>query len=736
MRNALFVVSIAVIGVTVIALSFTFFQAQQDRLVLSADLEYRTRLLADSLRESVEPAFQAGSAARLESLVKTFSGRERLLSFRIYDVSGNPLAGNEEEELEGENLNLVARAIASNDAVGEFRNTGGVAQYVLAKPLLKDDVPSGAFIVVQDAGYIDVSVASRWQSNLYGVLLFLLLFAAALAAIVRFALFRPLWSLTESVRDARSGKSKPDATSLSFLFKPLVYEIGELTHSLSQARRAASDEARMRLEKIDSPWTAERLQEFIKAHIKNRSIYVISHAEPFTHAKSGREVRVSIPAGGVVTAVSSMMEACGGLWIAHGGGDADRETVDTHDKIRVPPEEPTYTLKRIFLSPEELAGYYRGFSNEALWPLSHIAYTRPIFRKEDWTMYKTVNGKFAQSVLEEIRNVERPLILIQDYHLALLPHMIKSARPDAQVALFWHIPWPSAEAFSICPWRKQLLKGMLGADLVGFHTQLFCNNFIETVAKEIESLIDYERFSITHEEHTSFIKPFPISIAFSKDGDTEDTLDRSILETLGIHTEQLIVGIDRLDYTKGILERLRGIEYLFDVYPNLCGKVTFLQIGSPTRIGVEKYNEYAQSVEKEVARINGRFAKNGWKPVVFEHKQYSRNDLNKLYRAADVCLVTSLHDGMNLVAKEFVAARDDEAGTLVLSQFTGAARDLKGALIVNPYSAEETADALHLGLTMPASEQHRRMKTMRQSVKEYNVYRWTAEFIRALSNIN
>jgi trehalose 6-phosphate synthase len=736
MRHVLLIVVSVILGVSVVALGFTFFQAQQERFTLSADMQYRTRILAESLKEAVEPAYSQNSTARLEKIAETFSGRERLLGVAVYNAQGERIAASSRLPESLADRALRNRAHEKNQSVGEFIVNGEDTLYVLAQPLVTDAGTLGSLVVVQDANYIDTSVASRWQANVAGVLVYLFFFSVAVAALVRWAIFKPLTHLAETIRSVRSGKAQaPEASRHDLFFRPLATEIAKLTTSLSQARTAASEEARLRLEKIDAPWTAERLTEFIKAYIKDRPIYVVSHAEPFVHSRTGRDVSYSTPAGGVVTAISSVMEACGGMWIAYGGGSADEETVDEHNAIHVPPDEPKYTLKRVWLTEKDIKGYYRGFANEALWPLCHIAHNRPQFRKEDWLAYRKVNGQFAEILLSELKGVERPLVLIQDYHFALLPRMIKAARPDAQVALFWHIPWPSAESFSICPWRKEILIGMLGADIVGFHTQQFCNNFIDTVGKEIESLIDLETFTVTREEHTSFIKPFPISIAFTNGREHVTTYadDRGALTKLGIKTAHVVLGVDRLDYTKGILERLRGFEYLLDAYPEYRGAVTLLQVSSPTREGVEKYREYADAVKAEADRINTKFQANGWKPVVFEYRHYSHQELRPLYKLANVCLVTSVHDGMNLVAKEFVAARDDEGGALVLSQFTGAARDLKSALIVNPYSAEEMAEAIHRGLSMSPAEQHRRMKTMRDSIRDYNIYRWAAELIKAVA---
>jgi len=487
------------------------------------------------------------------------------------------------------------------------------------------------------------------------------------------------------------------------------------------------------LEKTDAPWTKELLKEFVEANLKNRTIFMVSNREPFSHEKIRNEINYKVPASGMVTAIEPLMEACGGIWLAHGSGNADKATVDIHDKISLPPDNPKYTLKRIWLTEKNQKGYYVGFCNEALWPLCHMVHTRPIFRKEDWEEYRTVNNKFAQSLLDEIKDVQQPLVFIQDFHFAILPRMIKKIRPDAQIVLFWHIPWPSAESFSICPWRKEILEGMLGADVVGFHTQLYGNNFIDTVSKEMESLIDYEQFIVTRNNHPTHIKSFPISIPFTNDAQKiNKDAGRKILDNLNIKTKYLGLGIDRLDYTKGILERFKGLEFFFDTYPEYKNQLTFLQIAPTSREGVEKYRQFNEDVTREADRINQKFKNSDWQPIILSKKYYTHDEIYPLYQLADLCLVTSLHDGMNLVAKEFVVARDDEAGVLILSQFAGASRDLKDSLIVNPYSAEETAAAIYRALSMPKSEQHKRMRKMRDAVKNYNIYRWSAELIKSV----
>jgi trehalose 6-phosphate synthase len=338
--------------------------------------------------------------------------------------------------------------------------------------------------------------------------------------------------------------------------------------------------------------------------------------------------------------------------------------------------------------------------------------------------------------LKEIKNEKNPIVLVQDFHFALLPRLIKDKRPSATIGLFWHIPFPNAESFSICPWKKEILDGILGADIIGFHTQNHCNNFMNTVGRELEALRDMDTFTITKNNHATVVKPFPISIAFSKSSSeqqkTQDARRKEALRKLGIKSDYIGIGVDRLDYTKGIIERLQAIEIFLTKYPAYLEKFTFIQISAPSRTDIPEYKNYADKVEEEINRINNKFKQNNWKPILFLYKHHSHEEIYPLYRAANVCLVTSLHDGMNLVAKEFVAARDDEKGVLILSQFTGASRELRDALIVNPYNGEQTAEAIHTALTMRRAEQTERMKSMREILKSYNVYRWSAELLKTM----
>ena len=567
--------------------------------------------------------------------------------------------------------------------------------------------------------------------------------AASLVAalvIVRFTLRWPIERLTAWLRQAHTGHppAAPRLPARGFL-APLIREAETLARDLARAQESAEQEARLR-QRGESLWTPERLREHVREKLSGRPLVVVANREPYRHMRRGGKIEVVTPASGLVTGLEPLLRACGGTWIAHGDGDADRETADAHGRLRVPPDRPQYTLRRVWLDQAEFKGYYEGFSNEGLWPLCHIAHTRPVFRAADWADYRRVNERFAEAVLAEIEGQDEPWVLVQDYHFTLLPKLIKDRRPDARVALFWHIPWPNPEAFAICPWRKELLTGLLGADLIGFHTQFHCNNFLETVDRILESRIDRERFAVKREGHSTVVKPFPISVAFEEprsgdpEGDVRADRERVLRETKS-KAEFIAVGVDRLDYTKGILERLRGVERFLERYPDFRGRFTLFQIGAPSRTGLESYRSFTGQVEAEAARINARFGGGGAPPIALRLKHHSHEEIRPFYRAADACLVTSLHDGMNLVAKEFVVAREDDGGVLILSRFTGAARELRDALIVNPYDTDEVAQALHDALVMEPNEKALRMARLRRQVRENNVYRWAGSLIEELAAV-
>jgi trehalose 6-phosphate synthase len=489
-------------------------------------------------------------------------------------------------------------------------------------------------------------------------------------------------------------------------------------------------------------WTADRLAVQVQTRLDGGRLFVVSNREPYVHLRNNNGIEVIEPPSGLVTALGPVLDACDGTWIAHGSGDADSEMVDSHDRLRVPPNDPRYTLRRVWLSKEEEQGYYYGFANEGLWPLCHIAHERPIFRAQDWQHYQDVNRKFCAALLDEIENIPKPVVLVQDYHFALLPRMIKEKRPDARVAIFWHIPWPNQEAFGICPWQRQLVDGLLGADLIGFHIQSHCNNFLQTVDRTVESRVDWEHFSVLRQSHRTIVRPFPISVPLTDDeavaGDKygADYAERSALtRSLGVEAAFLGVGVDRVDYTKGIDERFRAIERFLEKYPKYQNNFTFVQIGAPSRTHIKRYHDLMAELEAEAERINWRFQAGKWKPIIFLKWQHTHQEIERYYRAADLCLVTSLHDGMNLVAKEFLAARRDERGVLILSQFTGAARELRDALRVNPYDIDQTAEAIRVALEMEPEEKQARVHRMRKVIKEQNIYRWAGSLVTELCEI-
>lgn len=742
MKQLLAIVGVVFIIISLIAIYFTWTHVDSESTRLKSDIQYRSYLVDDSLKESAEPNFINKSNLYLQTVVERFSNKQRLAGIEIVNNTGKRIATSSTLPKEMNQIKDVNEII--NDAMdsdkdnGDFATVNKKKYYIYASPLHDKKSVVGALVVIQNAGYIDTQLRDIWTSDLTKLFLQAFLLSLAILLILRWVIFIPMRNLVESLKSPRSRDGKDGARKVfnNPFLAPLMKEVGTMQQNLIEARIAASEEARLRLKKFDSPWTTDRLKAFVADILKDRKIYVVSNREPYVHTKEGNTIDYHFPASGMVTAIEPIMQACGGMWIAHGSGNADKLVVDEKDTIGVPPGDPLYTLKRVWLTKEEIKGFYDGFSNEGLWPLCHIAHTRPIFRRDDWKEYVKVNEKFAKTVLKEIKGQQNPIVIVQDFHFALLPKLIKDKRPDATIGIFWHIPWPNAESFSICPWKKELLEGMLGSDIIGFHTQLHCNNFINSVGRELEALIDIDQFTITKNSHNTTVKPFPISIAFTNRSNnqlkTQEERSKEALKKLGVKTEYIGIGVDRLDYTKGIMERLNAIEIFLTKYPAFLTNFTFIQISAPSRTDIPEYKDFANKVESEVNRINNKFKKNDWKPILFLQKHHSHDDIYPLYRAANICLVTSLHDGMNLVAKEFVAARDDEKGVLVLSQFAGASRELREALIINPYNGEQTAEAIHTALTMPKAEQQKRMTRMRNLLKSYNIYRWSAELLKTM----
>ena len=486
-------------------------------------------------------------------------------------------------------------------------------------------------------------------------------------------------------------------------------------------------------------WTRDTLHQIVDRVLGQRQLIVVSNREPYIHRLAGEEVVCERPISGLVTALEPVMRACGGTWVAHGSGNADRDVVDKHDHFPVPPGKPKYTLRRVWLSKADEDGYYYGFANEALWPLCHVVYHRPAFVTEDWDAYARVNQQFAGAVLDEARN-RNAVVLIQDYHFALLPRFLREANPDLLIAQFWHIPWPSREAFRVCPWGPQILDGLLANDLLGFHIRYHCQNFIDTVAATTEARVDAEASAITRSGRQTLVRPFPISVdidGVSEQVRSPDTNARAahLRQHLGLANQRVLLGIDRIDYTKGIPERLRALDRLLTLHPEHIGKIRFVQVGAPSRTRIPSYQALAREIEATVEEVNWKYAQGRWSPIIYRDAPAPLEDILAFYQLADVCVVTALHDGMNLVAKEYVAARPDGDGVLVLSRFTGSARELEQSLSVNPYAADEVAAAMHQALCMEESERRTRMAALRETIARNNIYRWAGKMVSDLGRI-
>jgi len=526
--------------------------------------------------------------------------------------------------------------------------------------------------------------------------------------------------LTEAIRER--GHIEP--SKLSSDYTPALRELRQLVSEVDHEKRLQG-EAKI-------VWTADTLKQILVRKFSEEQILTVANRQPYTHIRNGSSIEVQLPASGLVSALEPVMRACSGIWIAHGNGSADRETVDAHDRVWVPPQEHSYQIRRIWLTEEEERGYYYGFSNEGLWPLCHIAHTRPKFRRVDWEMYQAVNEKFADAIVEEADR-EDPIVLVQDYHFALLPALIRKRLPDATIITFWHIPWPNPESFGICPWAREIVAGLLGSTVMGFHTKHHTNNFLDTVDRLLECRIDRELHGIVFQGKFTEVRHYPISIEYPPKwldlSVSSEQCKAKICKEHNLPLEtQTILGVERLDYTKGILERLLAYERFLQLHPSAVGTTCLLQVASPSRSQIPAYHFFASEVASVVDRINGSFTSR-IPPIIFLERHHSPKEVFEYYRACDVCVVTSLHDGMNLVAKEFVSAREDELGCLILSEFTGASRELSEALIVNPYDIDQCAEAMHRALTMSPKEQRHRMVSMRQHVKEHNVYQWAGQML-------
>ncbi|HEX9208780.1 MAG TPA: trehalose-6-phosphate synthase [Steroidobacteraceae bacterium] len=689
-----------------------------------ADIEMRARLVMNSIEEPLTDLLERGETARLAAYLEKVVSDERLLAVLICDTSG---------------AKVYATRLVPADVTCDSPTTSLVGDSSVTR------IPSGlievsSFTINPEAGrpyrallVHDLSFIDRRQATARNfVLAFAVLAVGVLGLlgglVTRYMLNRSIKVLLGDIRsrrfldDARSPRSS----------RPVLASVRNLLREIEQTQRLEIE--------FHENWTPQALQQVVREHLGSCPLVVVSNREPYIHNRGpDGEPVVQVPASGMVTALEPIVRACSGTWVAHGSGSEDRRVVDRHDHVRVPPGDPAYSLRRVWLTSGEEDGYYYGFSNEGMWPLCHLAYVRPAFREDDWHVYRSVNEKFAAVVAAEAKS-ESPVILIQDFHFALLPRLVRERKPKATIALFWHIPWPNAETFGVCPWKREVLAHMLSADVLGFHTRYHCQNFLATADRYVECQIDHEHMTVTHQGHVCRVVPYPISIEWpprwlDRQSDVP-TAREAVRRRHGIGRDVRIgLGVERWDFTKGIVERFLALEKLLDEHPQWRGRMTLLQVAAPTRSRLPAYQALQQHTLSEANRINARFGSGDWQPIVLVGEHQEPAQVFELYRAADFCIVNSLHDGMNLVAKEFVSARDDEDGVLILSTLAGASRELVEALLVNPFDIGETADAMRAALEMPRDERRQRMKLMRRTVKENNVYRWAGRMLMDIARI-
>jgi trehalose 6-phosphate synthase len=710
-----------VIGLAVITAVASLVVQRTTRAWFEKDVRLRSELAVAGARQALLARWHAGKQSP-EEILGEIVRDERIMAAAVCSSDLSLLASTAglSPEFGCRALGPYVRATAESPATewsswestSSFR--GGPA-HVSAIPVVEAERPLGFIVLVHDLSFV-----KRREATTQRFLFLVFGFFGAAASALTIVAARLSWrGWNEELRRLLRGEP-PRAE-----FQPILRDVRELVDRLVAEKEHDHE---------GGAWTPQRLKQTLSRHLHGEKVVILANREPYMHERAtDGKIHVVHPASGLVTALEPVVRACSGVWIAHGGGSADREAADEHGRLGVPPGEESYVLRRVWLSPEEEKGYYYGFSNEGLWPLCHIADARPIFRSDDWKHYQEVNRKFADVVCAEVDS-EDPIVLVQDYHFALAPRLIRERLPRSIVIAFWHIPWPNSERFGICPWRDELLEGMLGSSILGLHTRSHCNNFIDSVDRFIEARIDREQNAIVKGGRATLVRPYPISLEWPvrwlEGLPSAEECRANVCADLDLGPETLIgIGVDRLDYTKGVEERLLAVERMLERFPAFRGRFTFVQLAAPSRTAIERYRLLNEAVERTAARINQRFGDGAYRPIVMLRAHHEPLTVFRYYRAADLCYVSSLHDGMNLVAKEFVAAREDDRGVLVLSQFTGAARELTEALIVNPYDLDEASAALAAALRMPATEQRDRMHAMRAFVAEFNVYRWAGRML-------
>lgn len=728
----------------IVSLAFTIFgiiQVRFEEKRLMDDIKRKARAVVESLELSAQHILLKKDIKNANRLVESFQKRELMQGCVIYDSTGKVLAITERisdwGQIEKPYIKDILLTKSARGALEKFR---GYSVYSYVLPVLDDENNLlGVVEVIYDTSYVFTILTNLWKRLSITLVVLLIVIALIMLIFQRRYFILPVVKLTEWFQHFLKGETD---SSYSMSGKDelgkLASEVEQVALKLRVARKIVSQKATRRLQK-DELWTESKLRDLIHARLGENALFMVSNREPYMHVVdeiSGMPKCIR-PASGVVTALDPIMRACGGTWIAHGSGKADKKFVNSKDMLGVPPEDPGYILKRVWLSKEEEEGYYYGFANEGLWPLCHITHTRPIFRESDWQMYIEVNQKFCNSVLQELP-VNRAFVFIQDYHFTLLAGMIKEKRPDATIALFWHIPWPNPEVFSTCPYQKQILEGMLACDLIGFHIQNHCNNFLDTANRLLESRVDTEKFSVIRSGKETAIRSYPISVDgfFSEHGTTENSEATSdIRKELDLDGKIVALGVDRIDYTKGLVERILAVDRFIEKYPEYRNRFVFVQLAAPSRTHIKRYHDLVAEIDELVEKKNWKYSEGNWKPIIYLKRHFSQDEIRPYYALADICIVSSLHDGMNLVAKEYIAAKNSLDGALILSRFTGASKELVDATLINPYAIEEFADAIKYTIEMPLEEKRKRMDNMRNVIKENNVYRWAGSIITDLTTL-
>jgi len=730
-----------IIIVSLVIIIFGVIQVRYEEDKLMDDLKRKAETVAESLELSAGYVLANNDQAGAQRLVKRFQNKKNIQGCALYDREGKLIAITERfrdwKDEEREYYRDALKNKEASDLLGKFKK---IYVYSHIIPVLDDQGKIlGMVEMIYDTSYVFARSMDFWRNMIITLVLLVISLLLIAALVLRQMFLVPMRQLTVWFKHFQKGEtSKMHEISQKSELGELASEVEQVALSLRVAKKSMAEAATIRLKK-DEIWTESKLKDLVNAKLGDSSMVIVSNREPFMHVLDERTgaAKYVRPASGVVTALNPIMRACGGTWIAQGSGNADRQFVNSKDKLGVPPEDNRYILKRIWLTPEEEGGFYYGFANEGLWPLSHITFTRPIFREADWQMYKQVNQKFADSVIEELP-AKNAFVFIQDYHFTLLGKMIKDKRPDVTIALFWHIPWPNPEVFSVCPYQKEILDGMLGCDLVGFHVQYHCNNFLETANRLLECRVDNEKNSVVRSGKETLVRPFPISIEgvsrYSVTANEAREIDR-IREKYDLAGKIVAVGVDRIDYTKGIVERILAVDRFLGKYPEYLNKFVFLQLAAPSRTKIKRYHDLSDEIERLIEKKNSKYTNGAWRPIIYLKEYFTPEEIKPYYRLGDICVVSSLHDGMNLVAKEYVAAKNDLAGVLLLSKFTGAARELTEALQINPYAIEEFADSLKTACVMPPEEQKRRMESMRKVVADNNVYKWAASIITNLTEL-